>query len=87
MTTPRQLQVQVERGVALMVSFGAAGSYQPTSLPAALELPPPSNIAQRDAQSRPLLTLLLDNVGLFIFSLAALSLVSGLAVAMIAHRS
>jgi LysM repeat protein len=87
MTTPRQLQVQVERGVALMVSFGAAGSYQPTSLPAALELPPPSNSAQRDAQRGPLLTFLLDNVGLVIFSLAALSLVSGLTVAMIVRRS
>jgi LysM repeat protein len=87
MTTPRQLQVQVERGVALMISFGAAGSYQPTSLPAALELPPPSNIAQRDAQRGPLLTFLLDNVGLVIFSLAALSLVSGLAIAVIVRRS
>jgi len=87
MTTPRQLQVQVERGVALMVSFGAAGSYQPTSLPAAFESSPTSNIAQRDAQRGPLLTFLLDNVGLVIFSLAALSLVSGLTVAMITRRS
>jgi hypothetical protein len=86
MTTPRQLQVQVERGVALTVSFGAAGSYQPTSLPAALESPPPSNTAQHDAQRGPLLAFLLDNFGLVIFSLAGLSLVGGLSIAIVTRR-
>lgn len=86
MTTPRQLQVQVQRGAALMVSFGAAGSYQPTSSPAALELPPPSNVTQ-DSQRGPLLTFLLDNLGLVLVSLAAISLISGLAVAFIVNRS
>lgn len=87
MTTPSQLQVRLERGVALMVSFGAAGSYQPTALPAAQELAPPSNAAQRDAQHGPLLSFLRDNFGVVIIGLAALSLISGLAVAFIVQRS
>jgi len=85
MTTPSQLQVQVQRGVPLMVSFGAAGSYQPTALPAS-ELPPPSNVAQRDPQRGPLLTFLLENFGLVVAALAAFTLISGLSVALIVRR-
>ncbi len=87
MTTPAQLQVQVQRGVALTVGFGAAGSYQPTALPAALELSPPSNGAPADSQRGPLLAFLLENLGLVIASLAALTLISGLTVAALVSRS
>ncbi|PJF42410.1 MAG: hypothetical protein CUN50_04170 [Candidatus Thermofonsia Clade 1 bacterium] len=87
LTTPSQLQVQVQRGAPLMVSFGAAGSYQPTALPAALELPPPSNSAPADSQRSALLAFLLENFGVVIASLAALTLISGLTVAALVSRS
>ncbi len=87
MTTPSQLQVEVLRGVALMVGFGAAGSYQPTSLPAALELPPPSTVAKSESNQGPLLAFLLENPGVVIIALAGLTLLSGLAVAVMLRRS
>lgn len=87
MTTASQLQVEVRRGVALMVSFGAAGSYQPTSLPAALELPPPSTVAKRESTQGPLLAFLFENPGVVIIALAGLTLLSGLAVAVMLRRS
>ncbi len=86
MTTPSQLQVEVLRGVALMVSFGAAGSYQPTSLPAAPELPP-STVGKSETSQGPLLAFLLENPGVVIIALAGLTLLSGLAVAILVRRS
>lgn len=87
MTTASQLQVEVLRGVALMVGFGAAGSYQPTSLPAALELPPPSTVATSESNQGPLLAFLVENPGVVIIALAGLTLLSGLAAAVIVRRS
>ncbi|MFQ3537226.1 MAG: LysM peptidoglycan-binding domain-containing protein [Aggregatilineales bacterium] len=87
MTTPQQVQAQAQRGVTLLVSFGAAGSYQSTAVSAVLELPPPSSAARPDAQRGPLLTFVLDNFGLVVALLAALTLISGLSVALIVQRS
>ncbi len=87
MTTPQQVQAQVQRGVTLLVSFGAAGSYQPTAVSAVLELPPPSSPARPDAQRGPLLTFVLDNFGLVVALLAGLTLIGGLSIALIVQRS